>query len=350
MAFHPPWWRELAYSAHVCQIPSTIGCLAGSDTASTAYPFVTDAGASRLFPPQHSTVETARDEVQHLVRRDPRSCGCEQTRWSLEALRHSCAWLRDLSLPGVHQLLDRLDVVWKRARFAIRSPDPHYTAKRADIAALLEMVRAQPGRLALVYLDEVSIERQPSLSSTHAERAADQPRAKLSHTANTLTRVVGTLDALTAKVVYRRASKIRLATLVQFYQDLRAAYPDAERIYVVQDNWPIHMHPDVLVALEPQTTRWPFYRPRHWSSEPSAKAVAQWGQLQLPIQIVPLPTYASWCNPIEKLWRKLRQELTHLHQWADDLARLRAEIDRFLDQFADGSDALLRYVGLSIPD
>ena len=66
----------------------------------------------------------------------------------------------------------------------------------------------------------------------------------------------------------------------------------------------------------------------------------------MPIQLVPLPTYASWCNPIEKVWRKLRQELTHLHLWAADLPRLRAEIDYFLDQFAAGSSALLEYVGL----
>jgi len=29
----------------------------------------------------------------------------------------------------------------------------------------------------------------------------------------------------------------------------------------------------------------------------------------LPIQIVQLPTYASWTNPIEKLWRKLKAEM-----------------------------------------
>jgi hypothetical protein len=67
----------------------------------------------------------------------------------------------------------------------------------------------------------------------------------------------------------------------------------------------------------------------------------------LPIQIVPLPTYASWTNPIEKLWRKLRQDVTHLHPWANDLSLLRAQIAHFLDQFASGSDDLLRYVGLS---
>ena len=124
----------------------------------------------------------------------------------------------------------------------------------------------------------------------------------------------------------------------------------AERIYVVIDNWPVHIHPDVLVALEKQETRHLRPLPPSWPDKPSAKAVKKWGQLQLPIQLIPLPTYASWCNPIEKLWRKLRQELTHLHPWATDLERLRAEIDGFLDQFATGSTDLLRYVGLGIPD
>jgi len=119
---------------------------------------------------------------------------------------------------------------------------------------------------------------------------------------------------------------------------------------VVMDNWPVHIHPDVLVALEAQETRHLRPLPPSWSDEPSAKAVKQWGQLPLPIQLIPLPTYASWCNPIEKLWRKLRQELTHLHLWAADLPRLREEIDGFLDQFATGSQDLLRYVGLEIPD
>jgi hypothetical protein len=169
----------------------------------------------------------------------------------------------------------------------------------------------------------------------------------LSQRDNTLTRFVGALNALTGQVTYSRASKITMSTLVQLYQDLRALYPAAEHIYVIQDNWPIHTHPDVLVALEKQTTRWPFYRPSNWPTEPHQAARKRWGNLQLPIQIVPLPTYASWCNPIEKLWRKLRQEVTHLHRWANDVPRLREEAERFLDQFASGSTDLLRYVRLS---
>jgi hypothetical protein len=50
---------------------------------------------------------------------------------------------------------------------------------------------------------------------------------------------------------------------------------------------------------------------------------------------------------MEKLWRTLRQEVTHLHRWAGAVPRLREEVERFLDQFATGSTDLLRYVGLS---
>ena len=264
----------------------------------------------------------------------------------------ACPWLWVRTTSGLHQILRRLRISWQRARSYIHSPDPAYAAKLANVQALRMLAGQAPGQVVVVYLDEVTIEQQPTLAATYAaqDQGQSQPRARLGHSSNTLTRVVATLEHGTGRVVYRRASKITLATLVQFFQDLRAAYPHAERIYVVMDNWPVHIHPDVLVALEKQETRHLRPLPPSWPTTPSATAVKKWGQLQLPIQLVPLPTYASWCNPIEKLWRKLRQELTHLHPWATDLARLRAEIDRFLDQFAPGSTDLLQYVGLGVPD
>ena len=287
-----------------------------------------------------------------MVGRDPRACDQPCTRWTLASLRVNCPWLRVRTDAGMQQILTRCRISWQRARSYIHSPDPAYDLKLANVQAVRMLARQAPAQVVVVYLDEVTIEQQPSLAASYAPQSGGrtQPRARLGHNSNTLTRVVATLEHGTGQVVYRRASKITIATLVQFFQDLRAAYPHAERIYVVMDNWPVHIHPDVLVALEKQETRHLRPLPPSWSSTPSTKAVKRWGQLQLPIQLVPLPTYASWCNPIEKLWRKLRQELTHLHRWATDLTQLRAEIDRFLTQFASGSTDLLQYVGLAIPD
>ncbi len=64
------------------------------------------------------------------------------------------------------------------------------------------------------------------------------------------------------------------------------------------------------------------------------------------ITLVPLPTYASWRTPIEKVWRYLKQEVLHMHSWADAWATLKLEVARFLDRFAQPNTALLHYVGL----
>jgi transposase len=65
-------------------------------------------------------------------------------------------------------------------------------------------------------------------------------------------------------------------------------------------------------------------------------------------QLSPLffPTYASWLNPIEKLWRWLKQDVLHVHNLAHNLDELRRLVAAFLDPFRLGSSALLRYVGL----
>ena len=289
--------------------------------------------------------------------RTPRACGIDRTRWTLTALRGACVWLVARSLAGVHGILRRLGIHWKRGRQAVRSPDPNYHPKREDIATVVAQAQvaqapAQPAafaRIVTVYLDEVTIERQPSVSQDYMAAGRAQPRANRSWSANAETRIIATLDHVPGHVVYQRG-RVTTAALVRFFQHVRSAYPAADRINVVRDNGPVHFHPDVLVALQPQLTRWELRCPANWSDQPSAAAVRKWSQLALPIQFIPLPTYASWLNPIEKLWRKLRQEVTHHHPWANDLPRLRDEIERFLTQFASGATDLVRYVGLEVPD
>jgi hypothetical protein len=240
------------------------------------------------------------------------------------------------------RLLKRLGISYKRARAYIHSPDRHYDQK----LSLIELARLrayyQPDRFVLLYLDELSYYRQPTLASDYAARGSEQPLAELSYRSNTRFRVVAALNAMSGQVSYRQANKITVPQLSAFYADLRADYPDAEVIYVVQDNWPVHFHPDILARLQPQHWPHPFNSAPNWSDQPSEKAVHD----DLPIQLLCLPTYSSWCNPIEKLWRRLKQERLHLHRMSDDWQALKQNVANFLDGFKHGSPELLRYVGL----
>ncbi len=284
-----------------------------------------------------------------MVRRDPRQCGVQQSRWRLADLIDHCKWLNLETESGMSQLLQRLGIHYKRGRDHVHSPDPYYQARIDEISALKKRLEEHQGKEILLYLDELTYYRQPSLARGYEEAGEARPHAQRSLLSNTVTRVVGTLDAFCGRVLFQSGSKVGIKQLVNFYQQVRQAYPQAQRIWIVQDNWPVHFHPDVLVALEPQETPFPFSRPKNWLEQPSAAAVKRWGTLHLPIQLVLLPTYASWCNPIEKLWRKLKQEVLHLHRLADDLTALRTLVKEFLQQFAAGSSELLCYVGLHIP-
>jgi hypothetical protein len=276
------------------------------------------------------------------VRRAPAQFGHEQSRWRLATLLASCRWLRLGSLPGLSRLLQRLGISYQRGRDHVHSPDPHYPAKLALIEQMRLRAWYAPERYALLYLDELSFYRQPTLSYAYAAQGEQQPQAERSHRSDTCGRLVSTLDAVSGAVCYRQRSHIDCHTLASFWGELRHTYPTVEQLYVVVDNWPVHFHPDVLAPLQPQHFPYPPRLPATWPTAPSAPPTPD----PLPIQLLCLPTYASWLNPIEKLWRWLKQDVLHLHRLADDWDALKRSVTAFLDHFALGSDALLRYVGL----
>lgn len=296
-----------------------------------------------LFPPKHAKAEEAREALLHVVRRSPESYGEKRSRWTLEGLLRTCEWLRLQTPSGMWRVLHRLGIHYKRGRSYIHSPDPHYHAKLERVQACLRLAKAEPERYAVLFQDEITYYRQPTEAPAYEAVGAHQPLARRSYHKNTQRRITATLDALTGRVLHLQRSRLGVEALVDFYQLVAEAYADRKTIYIVQDNWPVHFHPDVLAALQPQTMNWPLPVPGHWSTDPGPQA----RRLDLPIQLLPLPTYASWTNPIEKLWRWLRQDVLHLHRYADRWPQLWDAVDDFLSQFADGSEALLRYVGLA---
>jgi hypothetical protein len=75
-----------------------------------------------------------------------------------------------------------------------------------------------------------------------------QPLAQRRWGSNTATRVVGPLDGYSGRVLFQAGRKVGGKEVVACYQQVRAASPEVQRSWIVQDNWPVHFHPDVLVA------------------------------------------------------------------------------------------------------
>lgn len=209
-------------------------------------------------------------------------------------------------------------------------------------AAHLAQARADPERYVFLYLDELTFYRQPTLAAAYAEKGTATPLAQRSYRSNTTARVIAAMNAITGQVTYLLRSKTRVPTIRQFYYDLRAAYPAPERLFVAQDNWPVHAHPDVVSLLEPQEFPWWPTVPANWPSDPRPSRPPD----TLPIQLLFQPTYAPWTNPIEKLWRWLKQDYLHLHRLSDEWDTLKQGVRDFLDAFAGPAPDLLHYVGL----
>jgi len=236
-------------------------------------------------------------------------------RWTLPTIRATFDWLADYTLSGVWRLLQRCGLRLRSARVQQYSPDPEYAAKVADLELCLWEARRYPEEVVAVFIDEMGYTRWPDPAPDWAGTAPVADRQKAN---NGLWRLIGGLNALTGRVSHLDNYIVGRAKVIEFYEQLVADYPGVRRLYVIQDNWSIHRNPEVLQAL------------------------AAWPQ----VEPVWLPTYAPWLNPIEKLWRWLRQDVLKLHRLAGDWKALRQRVRTFLDQFKDGSQRLLEYVGL----
>ena len=274
------------------------------------------------------TLRSRRDELQDRLRRPPNpSCTSmsEQNpqltpcRWSLLVVRRTFEWLADYTLSGVWRVLQTLEIEWKQGYVRLWSPDPAYSHKVRRIKKVLKYAASDPRHVVALFLDEMGYYRWPSASPDWIAGTDGFPRAEHGgQDNNQQCRVIGALNACTGQVTYLQGYIIGRQQVSAFYRQLAEQYRRFEKVYLIEDNWNIHTHPEVQATVN-----------------------------QLPhLEVVWLPTYASWLNPIEKLWRWTRQTVLHRHHLSDRWNELKQRVASFFDQFKDGSQELLRYVGL----
>jgi len=315
-------WPMPACCAAATPTPFTPGSLL---TRAKGYLVCSPINTAATVEAVFSRDQQRRQQLQERLHQGPGEEARQQTaataqgpapsRWTLDTIRVTFDWLGDYTPSGVWRYLQRLDLRLRSARVQQFSPDPAYADKVRDLNMALWEARRYPDTVVAVFLDQMGFARWPDPA---ADWAAVTPVADRHGSKQGLWRMMGALNALTGQVTYVDGYIVGRAKVIACYQRLVEAYPQAERIYAIQDNWSIHKHPDVLGAL----TRWPQIEP------------------------VWLPTYAPWLNPIEKLWRWLKQDVLKLHRLAEDWRAVRDRVRQFLDQFTHGSQRLLGYVGL----
>lgn len=278
-----------------------------------------------------------------MLRTPPLDYGIDRSRWSLGLLSKTASWLNATTAQGVWQVINRLKISYKRGRNYLHSPDAQYEEKFQAICQVLAM--HDPSKNRIFFQDEFTYYTHPTRQQAYELQGKIDPKVTLPYSYERTKRLCGTIDAFSGATHVIQRNKIRLATLVGFYQSLCEKNPD-KQLYLIQDGWPVHFHPDVLEALQaqqPYLDQFPYKLPKSWEHlKPSGK----YKKLNLPIIIVPLPTYSPWLNNIEKLWHKLYREILHHHPFAERFKELNDLIDKWLLKFEEGSGDLLNYVGL----
>lgn len=250
----------------------------------------------------------------------PTADGHPASRWQLATLRTQPVFAGLRSVSGVWRRLQKLGLPYKRSRDHLHSPDPDYGPKMLAVSAARLQALATPATHVVLYADEFTFYRQPVAGYAYTTRGCGghhQPLAQRSARSNTHRRIAGALDAVTGRVVVHQTSTFKSKELIRFLTRVRAAYGPEPAITLIWDNWPNHKLTVVTAAAA-----------------------------DLRITLLSLPTYAPWTNPIEKLWLWLKADVLRLHAQSDAWMTLRDRVTTWLAQFAHGSFALLRYVGI----
>lgn len=243
-------------------------------------------------------------------------------------MRQECPALKGVrTLGGVSRRLVKWAIHRKWGRLHLLSPDPEFDCKRAAIAAILAaLARLQTLRegtgdetaLHVLFADEFTFYRQPALGPVWHEAGKKQPTAPYQGRANTKRRVIGALDVGSGQVPFQMAYLIGVQRIRLFLRQVREFYGPDCRIVLIWDNWPVHKHPDVLAEAREQR-----------------------------IELLFTPTYAPWCNPIEKYWRKLKRMVLTMHRHSQEWEALVGQVARFLTEHTCPRPDLLREVGLA---
>jgi transposase len=227
--------------------------------------------------PPKKVDEPTRTKIRAIAWCDPRFLGQPFSVWSLTKLRDyllATGVVATISRETLRRILREGGVSWQSTKTWKTSTDPDFAAK---LARVLDLYDHPPTDGRVICVDEFGpLNLQPRAGKTW--RQAGKPaRLRATYTRRDGVRhMLAALDLATGKLFYRIRDRKRWREFLGLLKSLRGRWPHG-RLYLIADNFSPHKHPQI----------------RAWC-------------IANHVELVFLPTYASWLNWIEAEFAALR--------------------------------------------
>jgi transposase len=305
---------DLAQRGHPEAIAAALGCKVC--TVYRVRKAFLQSGEGALFPKKSPgrPRKLTPQQVQRLdatLACEPRTLGQNFSNWNAKQLSVHL----NLAVHAVTVLryLWRLQWRWLRPVRRIASPDPRYAAKARYLRRLRGQARTQ--KIHLYYADEMDVALLPTVSGRWMRRGqqtqVDTPGQ------NAKQYVFGAVNYVTGLLIalpWTNKNNVGFRQLLN--QVLAFHAKDQSQVVVVVDNFRIHQ----------------------------AKAVKAWLQSHhTQLRLYFLPTYSPQFNPIERVWRHFRRNVTD-NYFFRTMARLMAAVKAFISEMAESPEVILKIV------
>jgi transposase len=236
-------------------------------------------------PPRRLAVHWASLVIGWVTQATPRAFGFFRSRWSCATLALLLWRLHrvDVSRETVRRWLHDDDIVWRRPRPVLQRRDPQRETKLQELRELLLHL---PDDETAVFQDEVDLNLNPKIGSMWMRKG--QQAEVVTPGDNEKCYAAGSLHWRTGKLFLTMGEHRDADLFVRHLHDLRRKLRRYKKIHVICDNAKFHF--DCWAV-------WEF--------------CAQYGDR---VVLHFLPKYAPECNPIERIWWVLHEQITRNHQ------------------------------------
>jgi transposase len=237
--------------------------------------------------PRRITAEV-RKRIVAVAGARPDTQGLPFTRWSLPKLAAYLAerGICEISPAHLGRVLEEAGLSFQRTRSWKASPDPDYEAKAERVLSLYE--RAPEGGAVISFDQMGPLSLRPTHGSGWARRRRPERHRATFNRRHGVRYGFGALDVHADRLRLRLMRRRRGQDTLSFMRQIRLCYPRRIRLYWIQDNLSANWTPDI----------------RQFAADNN-------------IELVPLPTYASYLNRIEAHFRPITEFVVNNADYLD---------------------------------